>query len=73
MLSENSLSKLSKILTVHTQLVGPSLTSSNAIWKERPEGVVSVPLSPASPPSVFCLAGGCGLGDNTGDVDDKVS
>ena len=50
-----------------------SHTSSGAIWNDRPEGVVSVPLSPTSPLSDFFLVGGCGLADRIAGVDDNVS
>lgn len=49
------------------------LTSSGAIWNDRPDGAVSVPLSPTSPLSDFFLGGTCGLGAVTVGVDDKVS
>lgn len=49
------------------------LTSSGAIWNDRPDGVDSVPLSPTSPLSDFFLGGTCGLGDVTTGIDDNVS
>lgn len=49
------------------------LTSSGAIWNDRPDGVDSVPLSPTSPLSDFFLDGTCGLGVVTTGIDDNVS
>ena len=49
------------------------LTSSGAIWNDRPDGVDSVPLSPTSPLSDFFLGGTCGLGVVTTGIDDNVS